>query len=342
MTIELPAFRLGLAGYSLAQQEELSAAVQCAATGATVWEIGDVANADALWINGARVQSLGDGRVRVAPANPWGRSLQLHLPDLGRPVAFSEPLGCPDVQPLFSFDAASQPSVNAVIEKFDAWVAPVAAQFCLASNIVEHQTALGAGIFEVSDEGRLLALVNMHGDIGFLPTAGPSDFEDAVWRRRTAAGEIPEHFGRTSLEQLMWQYAARTQRDLLPRHYRTDPLYFRRPPRLPQRMLADSHLLLMRELVIEPASFDTLLQRCGMDEVELAHELATLYFVGSITSNPKRAARRPLRHDGPEPVPGPQSCVPSGLDCVVPGEPLVRYRAFEHDQLTAPAPLGLW
>lgn len=342
MTIELPAFRLGLAGYSFAEQEELSAAVQGAATGATVWKIGDVADADALWINGARVQSLGDGRVRVASASPWGRSLQLHLPDLGRPVAFSEPFGCRDVEALYNFDAASQPSVNAVIEKFDAWMAPVAAQFCLASHIVEHQIALGAGIFEVTHEGTLLALVNMHGDTGYLPTAGPADFEDAVWRRRAAAGEIPEHFGRTSLAQLMWQYAARTQRDVLPRHYRTDPLYFRRPPRLPQRMLADSHLLLMRELVVEPASFDTLLQRCGMDAVQLAHELAALYFVGSITSNPKRAARRPLRHDDPEPVPGPQSCVPSGLDCVTPGEPPAPQRALEHDQLTAPAPLGLW
>ena len=43
--------------------------------------------------------------------------------------------------------------MNRVLEKFDASLSPLTAQFCLASHIVEHQTALGSGVFEVSLNG---------------------------------------------------------------------------------------------------------------------------------------------------------------------------------------------
>lgn len=337
MTIELPVFRLGLAGFSMSQQEDMGAALQRAAPGASHWEAGELDSADAWWVNGGRVQWLGDSRLRVGSGTAAGRSLQLHLPDIGRPIAFSQPMACGQVQPAYSFDMSSIDSMHAVLEKFDAWLAPVAAQFFLASHILEHEAALGSGVFELNLNGNLIAVVDMRGDTGVLPGAGPSDFEEAVWRRRTEALEIPEGFARASLAQLMWQYATRTQRDLLPKHYRTGALYFRRTPRLPARLLKDSHLLLMRELVAGPATFDALLRRCALDEVALAHSLAALYFVGTVTSNPKRAARPPRRLDEPEPAPGPHSDLPSGLDSVPPTEACARSPAPD---LTAPAPLG--
>jgi len=100
----------------------------------------------------------------------------------------------------------------------------------------------------------------------------------------------PPSFPRASVSQLMWQYAQRTRRDLLPPHYRSKPLYFRRPPRLAQRQLKDAHLLLMRELVAQPGlGFSALQQSTGLGEEALARCLSALYVVGSITSNPKRA-----------------------------------------------------
>jgi hypothetical protein len=102
---------------------------------------------------------------------------------------------------------------------------------------------------------------------------------------------IPVNWPRASISQLMWEYAQRTRRDLLPPHYRTKPLYFRRPPRLAQRQLRDAHLLLMRELVAEPGmGFEALQQSTGLADAALARYLSALYVVGSITSNPRRAS----------------------------------------------------
>ena len=337
MTIELPVLRLGLAGFSPTEQGEIAAALPAAAPGTALWEICRLPDADAWWISGARAKLLPGATVQVTPGDPTERALRLHLPDIHRPVAFSLPLACDQLAPAYSFNAASRPSMGAVLEKFEAWLSPLTAQFCLASLIVEHQSALGSGVFDVGANGRLLAVVNMHGDVAVLPGAEPADFEDAAWSRRDNP-VTPEHMVSVSMSRLMWQYTTRTRLDLLPRHYRTDKLYFRRAPRLPQRLLGDSHLLLIRELAGGPAGFDALQQRTGMGARQLARDLAALYFVGSITSNPKRAgpghvSRRPGECDSI-----PHSGLPSGLDSVPPGRRTQPPPA--PSDLTAPAWLG--
>ena len=338
MTIELPVFLLGFGGFSPAQQRAFGDAIQNA-SGPTQWLAGELAGADAWWINGARLQLVGDRTVRVAAGSPTERSLQLYLPDIDRPVAFSQPISCPGFEPAVTFDPQSQASMNAVLQKFDASLSALTAQFCLASHIVEHQTALGSGIFDVSLNGLLIGVVDMKGDIGVLPGVGPADLEQSIWKRRPEALPIPQQFVRTSLSQLIWQYAVRTQRDILPRHYRKGLLYFRRPPRLPQRMLKDAHLLLMRELAIEPMSFPALMQRTGMDERTLSRTVAALYFVGAVTANPKRAAvhQRPAAKHHVDSASGPHSGPPSGPDTVVPMPAPRRPRLVD---LTAPAALA--
>jgi hypothetical protein len=337
MTIELPVFLLGFGGFPAAQQQAFGRALQ-SASGPTQWLASDLAGADAWWINGARLQMAGDRTVRVPPGNPTERSLQLYLPDIDRPVAFSLPAACPGFQPALTFDPQSQASMDRVLGKFDASLSALTAQFCLASHIVEHQTALGTGIFDVSVNGSLIAVVDMKGDIGVVPNIGPADLEQSIWQRRPEALPIPQQFVRTSLSQLIWQYAVRTQRDILPPHYRKGLLYFRRPPRLSQRMLKDSHLLLMRELAMEPMSFPALMQQTGMDEAALSRGLAALYFVGAVTANPKRAAlnHRPQPREHAESVAGPHSGPPSSPDTVVPLPAPRRPRRLD---LTAPAAL---
>ncbi|MES2999706.1 MAG: hypothetical protein V4787_03370 [Pseudomonadota bacterium] len=341
MTIELPILRLGLAGFSADQQEALGAALAQASAGELMWEIGKFDEADAWWISGARTQLVGNATIRVAPAVPTSRAVQLHLPDIDRPLAFALPVVQPELEPTYCFDPASHESISAVLAEFERLLQPLTAQFCLASHIVEHQSALGRGVFDVSLSGRLLAVVDMHGEVGVLPGVDPTDFEDAEWRRRVPAFGIPEDFVTTSLSQLMWHYSLRTQRDLLPRHYRKGLLYFRRPPRLPQRVVRDSHLLLMRELAAAPATFEALRLRTGMLAGQLAHDLAALYFVGSITSNAKRAAPISGERRGEDTDGGLYSVNPSGLDSEIPadaGRPPPRRPLTAHD-LTAPAPL---
>jgi hypothetical protein len=288
MTIELPVFLLGFGGFSPGQQGLFSDVLR-SASGPTQWVVSEMAGADAWWINGARLQMIGERTVRVGAGSPTERSLQLYLPDIDRPVAFSQPISCPEFQPTLTFNPESYASMSRVLEKFDASLSPLTAQFCLASHIVEHQTALGTGLFDVSVNGSLIAVVDMKGEIGVMPNVGPADLEQSFWRRRADPLPIPQQFVRTSLSHLIWQYAVRTQRDILPKHYRGGPLYFRRPPRLPQRMLKDSHLLLLRELAMEPMTFSALMQRTGMGDAVLSRALAALYFVGAVTANPKRA-----------------------------------------------------
>ncbi len=339
MSLELPVLRLGLAGFTTEQQQQLAGMLDQAGSEGVVWEIVPFAEADAWWINGARTQLLADGTLRVASGVPAGRSTQLNLQDIDRPVAFAVPLAPRHFEPTLSFDPASRTSVAQVLERIEGWLRPLVAQFCLAAQIIEQESALGSGIYHVSAGGKLLAVVNLRGEVGVLPTAQPAEFEDAMWNHRPpAAGLMPESFVRTTLSQLMWQYALRTSRDVLPRRYRTGPLYFRRPPRLPQRMLKDSHLLLLRELAGAPGSFAELELRTGLTGDTLAQALAALYLVGSITSNPKRAgAPASRRGEAADSGHGLQHSVVPDTD---PGAiaPLRRPRISD---LTAPAPLGL-
>jgi hypothetical protein len=324
--------RLGLAGFSAQQQGHLSAVVRDASAGS--WQLGTFADADAWIVNGARVQILLDSTVRVASGEPGGRSLHLDLHDVDRPIAFSVPLAPRHFEPLYTFEARSSASVRAVLEKFEGWTRPFIAQFCLASLILEQESVLRPGIHHVSADGALIAVVNMQGETGVLPTTSPVDFENAMWERHSAPSAIPEHFVRSSLAQLMWQFAVRTSRDILPARYRTGLLYFRRPPRLAPRLMTDSHLLLMRELACAPADFESLQQRTGLGGPALARDLAALYFVGAITSNPRRAAPLPQRHAADSRHPQ-HSVLPSDLDSESPAsQPRT---AWANADLTAPA-----
>jgi hypothetical protein len=342
MTIELPVLRLGLAGFSAEQQEELAAMLHGVTSGS--WQVGKFAAADAWWLNGARIQVLPDSTIRVASGEPGGRSLHLDLEDVDRPVAFTLPLAPRYFEPLYTFEAGSTQRVAAILEKFEAWLRPLIAQFCLASWIIEQESVLGRGVHHLLANGVLIAVVNMRGEVGVLPTAGPVDFENASLHCVPSPDNaIPDHLVRSSLSQLMWQFAVRTTRDLLPKRYLTGLVLYRRPPRLPHRMLTDSHLLLLRELAAAPGRFETLQQRTGLGAAALAHELAALYLVGAITTDPKRAApvsplRRSADADSDSAPSQQQSVIFSGLDSgsqgIHPGG-----KTAPGADLTAPVPL---
>ena len=292
---------------------------------AATWQITEPEAADALWVNGARTQIVGKERIRVAPGVPNGHALQLDLTDVGRPMAFATPL--PDhLHVRCSFDPGSAPGILAALQQLEDWLAPLVAQYGLASHIAEHQSALGKGEYELRLDEQLLAIVDMQGEAAVFPSAKPQDFDSGALWRRCQGMRVPGEFSRTSVSQLMWQYATRTKRDLLPPHYRSALLYFRRPPRLPPSTLRDSHLLLMRELKLQPSTFDDLQRRCAMDAQLMARDLAALYFVGSITSNAKRAA--PL-------VPADSDGSPSHLSFDAPAAEA----PTKPIDLTAPAPL---
>lgn len=339
MTIEVPVLRLGVAGFTEAQQRQAAEAAVAASGARAFWEVGSFADADAWWLDGRRTMLMPNQHLRVQPAVPTGRSVQIALADVDRPVGFTLPLAAPGFRPAVTFDLDDRGESAEVLHQFAKWMQVALAQFALGSSIADNQPTLGAGTWEVIREGDLLAVVDLKLGAAVDPTATPDDFADAIWCiREHGAVMIPANFPRASVSELMWLYAQRTRRDLLPQHYRAKPLYFRRPPRLAQRQLKDAHLLLMRELVAQPGIlFDALQQSTGIGPDALARYLSGLYVVGSITSNSRRAADavRVQAHSR-DSQPGSPSLFESVLDAAsVPGE-MARQGA---NDFTAPLPL---
>ncbi|MET0311448.1 MAG: hypothetical protein ABW051_05310, partial [Burkholderiaceae bacterium] len=199
---------------------------------------------------------------------------------------------------------------------------------------------LKPGVYHVSQKGMLLAIVNLRDwQVGLAPTVRPIDFDDAQWDKRPdSASGLPEKFVKVSLTQLMWAYSQRTAGDVLPRRYRTETIYFRRPPRLPMRWLKDSHLLLLRELSTSPGTLESLQQRTGLGAGRIARDLASLYFAGSITSTKSSAAAGArAREDTDGRGFGASEPGPLGPDSRFPGRPAGGTR--RRDDLTAPAPI---
>lgn len=339
MNIEVPVLRLGVAGFSEAQQKVAAEAVRAAGTGRAQWQLVPFADADGWWLEGGRTLVLPSGFLRVQPGVPSGRSIQIAMADVDRPVAFTLPLAAPGFQPAVTFDLGDRDRGIAVLHQFAGWMQPMLAQFCLGASMAGHQPTLSAGSWEVLRGAELIGVVDLRLGAAVAPGATPADFDNAIWCVREHGNVvIPPDFLRVSVSQLMWQYALRSETDLLPPHYRHQPLYFRRPPRLPQRQLKDAHLLLLRELAAQPAmTFEQLQQSTGLGAPALARHLSALYIVGSITANPRRASGGGGRLEAGDPGSTPASATfASVLDSVL-AVPATARRPVS--DLTAPAPL---
>ena len=286
---ELPVLRLGLLGFSPAQLAMLETALVVLRTRLR-WRVVALDEADAVCVNGSRVVALADGRLQIAPSTPDAPPLRFDPADSDRPLSFTQPLA-QGVAAASTFDMASPASTRAMLEKFEGWLRPLSVQFCLASRIVQARLDVSS-VYHVSVDGRLVAVVSRRSGVGVLPIADPFHLDNALWARRPGpADEIPSHFVQAGLSQVLWQYAMRTTRNLLPTYFRSGPIYWCRPPQLPQRMFHDSHLVIVRELAHAPASFSELGRRTGLTETVLSRDLAGLRIVGAVTHDRKQALR---------------------------------------------------
>lgn len=260
-----PVLILGMIGFSGEQEgeiERLLAARQGAAVG---WRTGALSKADAWWINGARAQLLADGSLRIGSAEPGGRSVRLALADVSRPVAFCEPLASRDLEPAYSFRIDDRASVGRVLEVMETrWLACTAVRRWLAARLIGAEDVLTQRIYHLVQGDRLLAVVDRTANIGWAPGVTVADLEQAIWLGRPSSARfIPPSFQRTTIFELVWDYAVRSRADLLPARYRVRPIHFRRPPKIPAGLVGDDHLLVMRELVLREAVH----HRCGAGKV---------------------------------------------------------------------------
>ena len=287
---ELPILRLALLGFSPAQQAIVETALVVMRTRLR-WRLARLTDADAVCVNGSSVTPLADGSLQIRASVPGTAPLRIDPTHSERPMAFSLPLA-QGVQAGSTFDLASPATTRAMLEKFEGWLRPVSVQFCLASRIVQSRMDLSGTVYHVTVDGRLVAVVSRRSGVGVLPIADPFHLDNALWAKRPGpADEIPGHFVQVGLSQVLWQYAMRTQRNLLPTYFRSGPLYWCRSPQLPQRLFRDSHLLIVRELAQGPVAFADLGRRTGLPETVLSRDLAGLRIVGAVTHDRKQAMR---------------------------------------------------
>lgn len=290
--MEQPALWLGMAGFAPRERSVLEASLG-RSDGLPRWRAGAFGDADAWWVNGAKARVMPDGTLKVSAGLPTERAVNLNLDEVDRPVAFALPLAGDDLEPRCTFDPASEPGIEAVLSQFDQWLWLIRAQFALGAQLIERSAQLYRGVYHVSHDGRLLAVLDfLQGKAALLPRAHPVDLWQAEWSKRPiGAHDLPESFVPVTPTQLTWTYVRRTGRDVLPSRYRTQTIYYRHVPGVPLRWLTDSQLLVLRELSTEPGTIEALRQRTGLPRATIEHDLSCLYYAYAITTTRGKAAR---------------------------------------------------
>jgi hypothetical protein len=267
----------------------------CSALGAQ-WRATDDGLADLWIVSGATARSIGGGLIEVEGDAP----LRFRPAEMPHPVAFTQPLDA-SISTGNCFDPESMQSLNVLLTQLARWLGPKLTQQALVEQLVANGASFTrSNVIEVRSAGRLLALVDFEGDTAVAPDATPADVRIADWRLRprTDAAIIPPGFRITPTQQVLWQFAHRTQREgLLPARYRRLPIHLRNMPALPVREIADRQLHVLRELAYGPRTFAQLAQITGAGEKVLARDLGALYLVSAITCDPgrSRAAREQRR-----------------------------------------------
>ncbi|HEX7890971.1 MAG TPA: hypothetical protein VF522_16575 [Ramlibacter sp.] len=289
--MNVPRLRMGLVGFH--EEDYLLSLLRTRAV--VLWERTSPADADALWVCGESSRALPDGLVGITTW-PGRGELKLDLSALERPTFFTLPVPDPDVRPPLSFDPRSAASVNSALRRAEAVLQPLIMKLALAGEIARLLPQLRAHTYHLALDGRLIGVVNMGGTIGLDSSVRVPQLKQAMWRPLPkTANSIPQHFLTTSFAEVLWTYVNRAEIDLLPARYRRALLYFRALPRVPQRLMKDTHYVVLSELGAEPQSFDQLRHNVGLSEEALANTLAALYYAGAITTNPVRAAKGATR-----------------------------------------------
>ena len=328
-----PLLRMGLVGFS--REDYLESLLRTRAV--VRWEKASAMDADALWVNGEASRALPDGIVSIITWPAQGE-LRLDLGALARPTFFTLPLPDPRVRPPLTFEPRSAGSVNAALRRAEAVLHPLIMKLAIAGEIAQRLPQLTAHTYHLTVKGLLVAVVNMGGSIGLDASLRVPQLKEAMWRPLPqAASAIPKHFFTTSFAEVLWKYVSRVEAALLPARYRRALLYFRALPRVPQRLMKDTHYVVLSELGAEPQTFDQLRQNIGLGEQALATTLAALYYAGAITTNPVRAARGATRR---VPEAGSASELRQSMFPPEESQPFSSFFGRE-DRATVPAPLEL-
>ena len=233
--MEQPVLGLGLLGFAEPAGLRLQEWAAQAPAGWPMWRSCDPHLADAWMIAGDAVEVLGRDEVVIRHPFGSGERLTLNRAEVDRPLAFATPLPEGFASAEF-FEADSETSVRQRLQRFEAWLRPLRTQFALGAELIErlHQYRSG-GVVHVTLGSKLLAVIDIpRWQAALSIPARPVDLSMAEWiHGDKLSREVPPSFIRLPLYRVMWGYAVRTQRDVLPARYRGPLIYLRRVPRLP-------------------------------------------------------------------------------------------------------------
>lgn len=290
--LEHPVLRLGLLGFSESVFGRLRSWAERDTIGWPLWRLGDPHLADAWLIGGSAVNVVDRDALLIEHPLHSAVRLTLNRAEVDRPLAFALPLpqGFASAE---SFDADDESSLKKRLQRFEAWLRPLRSQFVLGEQLVARLPAYQGHVVHLMHDGQLLAVIDFpRWRCGMLIPARPVDLAAAEWVRQPAqVDDIPSTFLRLRLHQVMWTYAARTRRDILPARYRDLTIHLRRVPHLPARWFDPVHLLIMQELSSQPGTLQELQERTCLDEPALASRLAALYYGGALTTDADSARR---------------------------------------------------
>jgi hypothetical protein len=290
--VEQPVLRLGLLGFDGSDMERLQTWIGHQQPGWPLWSVCDPHLADAWMICGKSAEVIGRDALVIRHPHGSGQCLTLNRAEVDRPLAFGTPLPEGFASGEF-FDAADETSVRQRLQRFEAWLRPLRTQFALGALLVEKLQQFPRGVVHLMLDDKLVAVIDMdRWQVGLHTPARPIDLAMAQWLpMATRNGDMPPSFMRLSLHRVMWTFAVRTVRDVLPQRYRERTIHLRRVPRIPARWFDELHLRFMRELMVRPGTLAEMGLRMGISPGELERNVAALYFGGGLTTDPDSARR---------------------------------------------------
>ncbi len=192
-----------------------------------IWRICDPHLADAWMIAGDAVEVVGRGELVIHHPVGSAEQLMLNRAEVDRPLAFAAPLPEGLLSAEF-FDAHSETGVRQRLQRFEAWLRPLGTQFALAAEFLKRMDGFqNKGVVHVTLADKLIAVIDItRWQVALSVPARPVDLELAQWLYdKNLSREVPPSFIRLSLYRVMWSYAVRTRRDVLPTRYRQQQLH---------------------------------------------------------------------------------------------------------------------
>jgi hypothetical protein len=309
--MQQPRLNLGLLGFSAAQRAlvesflalratpvDKRALKKNDATTASIWQISDYREANALLLNTQQARMDDQQILRFSPDVKHADLVGVNLAELRIPYALVGEVSllvhtavAQNTPQVVLGDSASMQSG---LEFFEASLRPLRTLFAMALLLLERRNELDdRHTFHLVRRSVLDAIVDVPQQRVMLRDGPrPFELEEADWLSRPAsANSMPQGFVQWSMEELAWIYALHNAEIDLPERYLTLPIYLRQAPQVRPSMIYPRHVALLELLGQEPCTYRRLVDAFPQRPDLLRRDLYVLFACRSITTSPQRVGQ---------------------------------------------------